>query len=444
MDIMILEVGLGSASVARFRTKGKVVSFLGAERYDLAEENGLELLCGKLADEYREIGKIALSLPAASLCYREMELPLSDRRKIRDILPLELKGETAADTEEMLFDSVPLDEGRFLVVWGMRMEISEILETMVKAGLEPQIITSAPLHWQSLLPETAGKCVALTDGNAVSIFDHGRLIYFRALGKDETGLEMERTLAALECSRAIKVERLFLFGSAAGELADSHVNAAGEEIPRSFLPVAEMLAEPFAANRAAAITWAGAWALADQVVSSSPVNFRYGDLAYTAGFEKVKAKLRISAILAAVFVILLFIETGIRYSMVKKDLDSLNKSVLSIYHEVFPNRKKAVDEVAELKSEIKRMGGDAGTQNLLNTIKKISDIKGDAISGFYESEFEGNQVRLKGDADSFQAVNDFRTRAGSLFASAEVGEIKSKPGGGVSFTFRGTLQEANK
>jgi len=443
MDIMILEVGPCSAGIARFRTKGNVVSFLGANRYPVDEENDLERLCGKLADEYGEIGKIALSIPAASLCYREVELPLRDRRKIRDILPLELKGDTAADTEESLFDSIPLGEGGFLAVWGMRTMISESLECMVAAGLEPQIITSAPLHWKSLLPGVAEHCVALSDGTAVSVYDHGRLIYFRALGKGETDLEIDRTLAALECSRGIEVERLFLFG-ASGDVADSRSSAAGEGIPRSPLPVTEGLAESFAANRAAAITWAGAWALANEIVSGSPVNFRYGNLAYTAGFEKTKARLRISAMIAAAALILLFTEAGVRYSMVKKDLDSLDKSIRTIYREVFPNRAKAVDEVAELKSEIKRMGGDAGTQYLLNAMKKIAEIKGDAINGFYESEFEGNQVRLKGDADSFQAVNDFRTRAGSLFSNAEVGEIKSRPGGGVSFTFRGTLQEASR
>jgi hypothetical protein len=38
-------------------------------------------------------------------------------------------------------------------------------------------------------------------------------------------------------------------------------------------------------------------------------------------------------------------------------------------------------------------------------------------------------VRLKGDADSVQSVNDFKTRTGAMF-TAEVGEIKSRASGG--------------
>lgn len=90
------------------------------------------------------------------------------------------------------------------------------------------------------------------------------------------------------------------------------------------------------------------------------------------------------------------------------------------------------------------MGGGSADRNLLPALKKIAEIKGDGINGFFETEMEGNQVRLKGDAASFQAVNDFKMRAGSVFATADVGEIKSRPDGSVSFTFRGTLQEANK
>jgi general secretion pathway protein L len=77
-------------------------------------------------------------------------------------------------------------------------------------------------------------------------------------------------------------------------------------------------------------------------------------------------------------------------------------------------------------------------------LKRLAELKNDGIKGFYETEIDGNQLRLKGDAVSFQAVNDFKARAGSQFAAAEVGEIKSRPDGSVSFTFRGTLQEGSK
>ncbi|WP_243688874.1 hypothetical protein [Geotalea toluenoxydans] len=50
-------------------------------------------------------------------------------------------------------------------------------------------------------------------------------------------------------------------------------------------------------------------------------------------------------------------------------------------------------------------------------------------------------MRLKGDAKSFQAVNDFKTKSASLLSGAEVSETKSKPDGSVTFVLRGTLKE---
>jgi general secretion pathway protein L len=158
----------------------------------------------------------------------------------------------------------------------------------------------------------------------------------------------------------------------------------------------------------------------------------------------MQRKLRLSLILAVALVLLLFVEAGLRYFLVKQDLDSLNASIRTIYREVFPNRKKPVDEVGELRSEIKRLGGASGRSNVLGALKKLAEIKGDDVTGFVETSIEGKQVRLQGDARSIQAVNDFRNRAAALFSDAEVGEIKSRPDGSVTFTFRGAIKEENK
>ncbi len=444
MDILILEENCRSIRIVRFRVKGGSLSFLDMDRFHLVDEENFDTLCKKLAtdDEVKE--KVILSLHPATFFYREMELPISDRRRIREILPLELKGETAVDTEESIFESLPMDGGKHLVTWGSRKGISTQIEYLAQNDLEPQIVTSAPFQWQSLIPASTGTYVALSDGTALSVYNNRELVYFRAISEEETGIEIEKTLAALECGKGIKVEQVYLFGEAVDKCAELFSPAVSKNTIFLKLPLEEKVLQTFGGNSDTAILLAGIWALADASVSGSPVNFRYGDMAFTAGFARTWKKWRITAILASLVLLLLLVETGARYFMVKKDLDSLNKSISSIYHEVFPNRKKAVDEVAELKSEIKGMGGYDKDQNILDAMKKIAEIKGDGINGFYESEFEGDQVRLKGDADSFQAVNDFKTRTGSLFATAEVGEIKSKPGGGVSFSFHGTLREADK
>ena len=97
-----------------------------------------------------------------------------------------------------------------------------------------------------------------------------------------------------------------------------------------------------------------------------------------------------------------------------------------------------------MRAEIKRLSGRGAGSNLLASLNKAAELKGEDITGIYEAEFDGGQLRLKGDARSIQAVNDFKARASASFSDAEVAEIKSKPDSSVSFLFRGTLKEEKK
>ena len=252
---------------------------------------------------------------------------------------------------------------------------------------------------------------------------------------------MAKTLAALEIAKGIEVDHVFLHGSAARQ-ARRRRRFSGRDILHPPPSLGDW-PQTFPSDRAAARDLAGAFALAKACSSAEPVNFRRGDLAYTAGLPKTQQKAPPYHVPGRAVVFLLCVEVGLRYYLVTRDLNSLNNSIRSIYREVFPTRKKAVDEVAELRSEIKRLGGGRDA-SILPILKKLAESKGDDITGIYEAEIEGDQVRLKGDARSVQAVNDFKTRAAAAFTGAEVGEIKSRPDGSVTFTFRATVKEGEK
>ena len=48
---------------------------------------------------------IILALPSSILFLRELELPIVDRRRLREVVPLELTGETALESDELAFDA---------------------------------------------------------------------------------------------------------------------------------------------------------------------------------------------------------------------------------------------------------------------------------------------------------------------------------------------------
>ncbi len=436
MDIQIIHLNAGEALFARFRRERNRLLLLDGSRHDCADRTELTGLLAAHVLPQAGSSRVILSIPPSLLTLREMALPITDRRKLREILPLELRGETALDSDELACDALPMGEGVVLAAWTPRETVAELIRFLTANGVEPEMVTASFLHWDSLLASAVD--AAITDGSAVAVFREGKLAFCRHLPSDSPA-ELARTLGALELGKGITVPTLYGIGAAARR---EDADGAAPEIPP--LPVAGPLAETFAADQAAARDLAAPFAVAWAVCFGTPLDLRNGPLAYTRGQEKIRRKLRLTALLAAAVILLLFAETGVRWYLAKRDLDSLNGSIRTIYKEVFPGRTKPVDEVSELKAEIRRLGGSSGSVGLLATLKLLADAKSDDITGIVETDQEGSQLRLKGDARSAQAVNDFKTRLKPAFASLDVGEIKSRPDGSVSFSLRGVLKEEGK
>lgn len=442
-DILIVEAGRRSVGFARFRRSGGALIFQGAERRPADDPEAFDRLLAELSAGTDCNENVILSLDPETLFSREVELPIADRRKQREVLPLELKGETALAVEDLVFDSLPLGEGKVLAVWSIGSEIEGKIKAMTGAGLEPRFVGSSVYHWNLLLPEGADDSpAAVSDGRSLAVYAAGSPLLFRSLSQGDFRKEIAETLAFLEAGRGVRVELCLLHGPAAAS-GDNGVRDGRSTVAFAPLPVTGALAQAFP-GEGTALEYAGEWALASASLRGEPVNFRHGRLAYTAERAHLKKKLRLTAVLAGVCILLLLGETGLRYYFARSDLDSLDKSILRIYREVFPNRAKPVDEVSELKAEIRRLGGGVAGQGVLRPLALLAGAKSDGILGIYEADIEGDTVRIKGDARSFQVAGDFKSSLSPHFESVDMDEVKTLPDGSVSFSLRGKLKEEAK
>lgn len=442
MDILIVEADRRSIGFARFRKSGTAVIFQGAERRSAEDPDAFGRMLDELSAAADREESVILSLDPETLFSRELELPIADRRKQREVLPLELKGETALAVEDLVFDSLPLGVGKVLAIWGVRSEVEAKIKDMTGAGVEPRFVGSSIFHWNLLLPQdTDGAPLAVSDGRALAVYAGGSPVMFRSLSRGDFHREIVGTLAILEAGKGIRVERCLLHGSAAS--CDHGALDESGTVRFAPLPVSGALAQAFP-GEGTALEYAGAWALAAASLRGEPVNFRHGNLAYNAGSEHLKRKFRLTAILAGLCLALLLGETGLRYYLAKSDLNSLDRSILQIYREVFPNRAKPVDAVSELKAEIRRLGGGVAGEGVLRPLALLAGAKGDGILGIYETDIEGDVVFIKGDARSFQAAGDFKSSLSPHFESLSMEEVKSLPDGRVSFALRGKLKEGPK
>jgi len=247
------------------------------------------------------------------------------------------------------------------------------------------------------------------------------------------------TLSALELSGGALPPRLCLIGPGAREFVDDDTLS----LPVETVEVTSELGHLFK-NDETFQQLAGLYAVARASFAGTLPDFRQGELAWTAGDAKLRKKLILTGILAAAVILLLLVNKGLQYRAAAADMSSLNKSIAAIYRETFPTRAKAVDEISEIKGEIRKLAAVENSSGYLDILKKLAEAKGSSINGLYEAELEGRNLRIKGDARSAQAVNEFKAAPAPLLATTEWGDVKSRPDGTVGFSLTGTLKEGTK
>ncbi|MFZ4857499.1 MAG: type II secretion system protein GspL [Desulfuromonadaceae bacterium] len=437
MDYLILQPEEHRLTVAHFGVSRRSTELVGAAALELNEEHSLADAVRHIVEKMTGSPRIILCVPPSFFAQRSITLPLTDLRKIREVLPTQLQGDIAQSVGDLVLDVVPSGEGRFLALWARKRDISAVIGQFRELGLEPQIITSLPFSLTAH-PGLPPDC-AVFDGSSLSILKTGRLTSIRTFSANVSPSMITATLSALELSGAGLPPRLCLTGSAA------HLFSAADSLP---LPVetVEVPAElgHLFKNDGTFQQLAGLYAVARASAAGTLPDFRQGELAWTAGDAKLRKKLLLTGILAVTVIILLFITKGLQYRAAVADVVSLNKSIATMYREIFPTRAKAVDEISEIKGEIRKLAGVEGSSGYLDLLKKLAEAKGNSINGLYEAELEGRNLRIKGDARSAQAVTEFKAALAPLLATAQLGEVKSRPDGSVTFSLTGTVKEGTK
>lgn len=437
MEYLIIQVEDQRVTAARFSLSRRAATLAGAAAFALGEEQGLSAVAARIAEGVSGSPRIVLCLAPALFAHRTVELPLTDLRKVREVLPAQLQGEMALPVEEAVFDAMPAAGGKMLALWAKRADIADAISIFKAEGLEPHVVSAVPFAW-GFLPGAGSECV-VSDGSAVAVIEEDRLSFVRAINGSEPGKQLGSTLSALELSGMKIPARLIVFG----EQAEALAAAEGLPLTAELLELPEEQALLFR-NDDTFQQLAGLFAVARASHAGALPDFRRGELAWTAGDVKLRKKMILTATLLLVTVLLLFVSKGLQYRAARADLKSLNISIAAIYREIFPTRTKAVDELAEVKGEIRKLAGVESSSGVLDLLKQMAEAKGASINGLYEAEVEGRAVRIKGDARSAQAVNDFKASLTPLMATIDLGEVKSRPDGTVTFTLTGTFKEVKK
>jgi general secretion pathway protein L len=432
MIIHVIQLHESGFTIGRFRHSGKeLVPLTGIKHQTEDREELISKITESLASVTKGETRTILSIPPRLLNLRELQLPITDRAKIRAVLPFELAGETAQDDATIVCDAVALAGGGQLAGWAAQGQIAELIATLTEAGAEPEIVTVSCLHWNLLLPPDSAETVAICDSSAVSVCRQGQLLFCRALELNDIN-DLERTLVTLELTRDLQVDRVLLLGPLLLPLA------ATSERTIELFPLPDTLKTPVLQDGLAPLALAAPFAAALAVCFGEPFNLRTGPLAWKQKNKRLLRTIRLPLILACIAAVLLLAEAGTRWYLLSRDIASLNSSINKIYRESFPNRKKAVDEAAELKAEIRRLEGTSLSPTILPFLRLLTEQKGSEINGFSEIDYDGTSFKLKGDGKTSAAISALRQKLITAGWQVEQPEITSRPDGTVLFQLKGT------
>lgn len=438
MEYLIINIEEKLVTSARFKISRSSAELIGAASFELGADQTLADAAKLIAGGIGTSQRIVLCLPPTLFAMRLVALPLRDLRKVREVMPSQLQGEIVLPMEELILDVLPADADNFLAIWARKAEISRALELFREAGIEPQIVSSAPFAW-GCIPGLPSDC-AMFDKNTLALIDGGRLTFFNTIDSvNGAATRIAAIFSALGVTGTNISPQLCLMGPGGELLGDSEAL----QFTVKQLTVPPDMGHLFK-NEATFQQLAGLYAVAKACHAGTLPDFRRGELAWTAGDAKTRKKLLVTGVLAFLVITMLFIGKWLQYRAVNADIASLNTSISAMYREIFPARSKAVDEISEVKGEIKRLAGTESPGSFLDILKKLAEAKGSTINGLYEAEIEGRNLRIKGDASSAQAAGEFKTALSSLLSSVDLGEVKSRPDGTVTFSLTGTLKEAGK
>lgn len=432
MIIHVIQLHESGFTIGRFRHAGReLVPLTGIQHQTGNREELISRLRDTLAAVTKGETRTILSVPPRLLNLRELQLPITERAKIRAVLPFELAGETAQDDATIVCDAVALAGGGQLAGWAAQGQIAGLIDTLTEAGAEPEIVTVSCLHWNLLLPSDSAETVAICDSSAVSVCRQGRLLFCRAL-EVSTIDDLERTLVTLEMTHNLQVDRVLFLDPLLLPLA------ATSERTAELLPLPDALQTPVSQDGLAPLALAPPFAAALAVCFGEPFNLRSGSLAWKQKNRRLLRTIRLPLILACVAAVLLLAEAGTRWYLLSRDIASLNSSIAKIYRESFPNRKKAVDEAAELKAEIRRLEGTSLSPVILPFLRLLTEHKVTEINGFSEIDYDGTRFKVKGDARTSAAISTLRQKLVTAGWQVEQPEITSRPDGTVLFQLKGT------
>ncbi len=173
----------------------------------------------------------------------------------------------------------------------------------------------------------------------------------------------------------------------------------------------------------------------EELVNPS-INLRQDELSYKGDIERIKKSLRLTGILILILLLLLGAYTTIKLISLKKENAMLTKEINTVYHNAFPRDTKIVDVVRQFKGNMNTLIEKKtilGGTPLADILLDISNLKNKNII-LSELNADEKNVTIKGSAQSFENVDEFKNALSSSFIDVKIIDSKASFDNKINFS----------
>ncbi len=386
------------------------------------------------------------SIPGEYISYRNLEMPFRDRKKLSQTVPFEIESMIPFSIDDLLVDFIVSDhsdQNEILAASVRKSFISEYLTSLKSHEIDPYIldIRCVPLAtWllrqqgipnNGLILEIGEKKITMVlclKKRIVLIrtFDFNNSSIAQSISNDMNDIDVteseqiesrfeylyktvRNTIHAFgwERSRAIHLEKIFFTGIGAlypetENLIEQFFNIPAEQINLSRdnrIHMDDNISQvwnPLIMDPALAL------ALRDSKQGQG-FNFRKEEFKIERHYFGLKNELRRVAIFLIIIFSLLATDISVDYYLMKERYSALDQKVTEVFSQSFPDVKRIVDPVKQMKVKIREIKRGAISQPVISSKNKVLDLLKD-ISQRVPKSLDVHVTRMVIDPETLQII----------------------------------------
>lgn len=408
-------------------------------------ENGLPAALDALVEEMPVTDAVCIvSVPADQVSFRNLKVPFKQEKKIRQILNFELEPTLPFPIDDVVVDfhALKLDgqgEQTDLIAAACNASgLRSILDLLAARQIQPEIVTVSGfpsalcLSRLGHLPQSALVVDVRGDSSTIFVMNSAQLSMVRTLPADRAydsrtdmlGQNIQRTLYALEeiGNRPFRPEHIYVTGPALGEngivtaltrLLDVPITRIDliNDIDTRLKAIPSESWKPYQMNNALALALV-------EVIGIKGLNFRQGPFAIKKRWTEYRKNIITSGIMVAVLLLVWLASVSVDYYFMKNRLNTLNDQTKEIFQATFPDVKKIVDPLQQMRVSIDELNkislystDGKKTSMVIDVLNNISkSVPADIDAKFTRTVIGEDNVVINGDSDTFNSVDTIKSR----------------------------------